>query len=72
MTGFTAILESDRAGGRRDGFADVDTWVFDLDDTLYPRSIGLHDQMKRRVVLFIAEQMKIDHAAAEEIGRAHV
>ena len=67
MTGFTAILESDRAGGRRDGFADVDTWVFDLDDTLYPRSIGLHDQMKRRVVLFIAEQMKIDHAAAEAV-----
>ena len=67
MTGFTAILESDRAGGRRDGFADVDTWVFDLDDTLYPRSIGLHDQMKRRVVLFIADQMKIDHAAAEAV-----
>jgi putative hydrolase of the HAD superfamily len=62
-----AILESDRAGGRRDGFADVDTWVFDLDDTLYPRSIGLHDQMKRRVVLFIADQMKIDHAAAEAV-----
>jgi putative hydrolase of the HAD superfamily len=67
MTGSTAILESDRAGGRRDGFADVDTWVFDLDDTLYPRSIGLHDQMKRRVVLFIADQMKIDHAAAEAV-----
>jgi putative hydrolase of the HAD superfamily len=67
MTGSTATLESDRAGGRRDGFADVDTWVFDLDDTLYPRSIGLHDQMKRRVVLFIADQMKIDHTAAEAV-----
>ena len=41
--------------------------MFDLDDTLYPRSIGLHDQMKRRVVLFIADQMKIDHAAAEAV-----
>jgi putative hydrolase of the HAD superfamily len=67
MTGSTATLESDGAGGRRDTFAHVDTWVFDLDDTLYPRSIGLHDQMKRRVVLFIAEQMKIDHAAAEAV-----
>ena len=66
MTGSTATLECD-TGDRRDTFAHVDTWVFDLDDTLYPRSIGLHDQMKRRVVLFIAEQMKIDHAAAEAV-----
>jgi putative hydrolase of the HAD superfamily len=67
MTGSTATLESDSAGSRRDAFAHIDTWVFDLDDTLYPRSIGLHDQMKRRVVLFIADQMKIDHAAAEAV-----
>jgi putative hydrolase of the HAD superfamily len=67
MTDPAATLESDKAGGSLGAFADVDTWVFDLDDTLYPRSIGLHDQMKRRVVLFIAEQMKIDHAAAEAV-----
>jgi len=67
MTGSTATLESDKAGGWRDTFAHVDTWVFDLDDTLYPRSIGLHDQMKRRVVLFIADHMKIAHAAAEAV-----
>ena len=52
---------------RRDAFAHVDSWVFDLDDTLYPRSIGLHHQMKQRVVLFIAEHLKIDHAAAEAV-----
>jgi putative hydrolase of the HAD superfamily len=67
MTGSTATLECDKAGGWRDTFAHVDTWVFDLDDTLYPRSIGLHNQMKRRVVLFIADHMKIDHAAAEAV-----
>ncbi len=67
MTGSTATLESDSAGGSPGAFAHIDTWVFDLDDTLYPRSIGLHDQMKRRVVLFIADQMKIDHAAAEVV-----
>lgn len=67
MIGSMATLEYDKAGGWRDTFALVDTWVFDLDDTLYPRSIGLHDQMKRRVVLFIADQMKIDHAAAEAV-----
>src|ERR1700712_1139179 len=67
MTGSTATLESNSAGSRRDAFAHVDTWVFDLDDTLYPRSIGIHHQMKQRVVLFIADHMKIDHAAAEAV-----
>jgi putative hydrolase of the HAD superfamily len=67
MTDSAPALEYDRAGGSLGEFAHVDTWVFDLDDTLYPRSIGLHDQMKRRVVLFIADQMKIDHAAAEAV-----
>jgi putative hydrolase of the HAD superfamily len=66
MTDPAATLEYDTGDGH-DAFADVDTWVFDLDDTLYPRSIGLHDLMKRRVVLFIADHMKIDHAAAEAV-----
>jgi len=31
----------------------TDVFVFDLDDTLYPRSYGLHEQMRLRVVRFI-------------------
>jgi putative hydrolase of the HAD superfamily len=54
-------------GDMRRAFAHVDTWVFDLDDTLYPRSIGIHHQMKQRVVGFIADHMKIGHAAAEAV-----
>ncbi|WP_454625284.1 pyrimidine 5'-nucleotidase [Bradyrhizobium cenepequi] len=49
----------------RQAFAHVDNWIFDLDDTLYPRSIGLYEQLRRRVVVFIANHMKIDLAAAE-------
>lgn len=67
MIGSATTLECDKTGGLRDPFAHVDTWVFDLDDTLYPRSIGLHLQLKQRVVLFIADHMKIDHAAAEAV-----
>ena len=67
MTDTATTMESDKPSRRRDTFAHVDTWVFDLDDTLYPRSIGLHRQLRQRVVLFIAEQMKIDHAAAEAV-----
>lgn len=51
----------------RDSFAHVDTWVFDLDDTLYPRSVDLHGQMRDRVVTFIAKHMKIDGTAAEAV-----
>lgn len=67
MNNSASVLESispRRTPGR---FADVDTWIFDLDDTLYPRSAGLHEQMKARVVLFIADLMKLSAAEAEAI-----
>jgi putative hydrolase of the HAD superfamily len=67
MIGSATTMEIDERDGTRDAFGHVDTWVFDLDDTLYPRSIGLHHQMKQRVVLFIADHMKIDHAAANAV-----
>ena len=59
--------EGVRISDMRDAFAHVDSWIFDLDDTLYPRSIGVHRQLKQRVVLFIADHLKIDHAAAESV-----
>jgi putative hydrolase of the HAD superfamily len=67
MTGSATTMDINAKDGMRDTFAHVDSWVFDLDDTLYPRSIGIHHQMKQRVVLFIADHMKIDHAAAEAV-----
>jgi len=54
-------------GDTRDSFAHVDNWVFDLDDTLYPRSVGVHELLRGRVVAFIADHMKIDAAAAEAV-----
>jgi putative hydrolase of the HAD superfamily len=65
-------LDDIKAGtlaGVRESFAHVDTWVFDLDDTLYPRSVDLHGQMRDRVVTFIANHMKIDRTAAEAVHR---
>ena len=64
----TVATEADGAlASLRHSFAHVDTWVFDLDDTLYPRSVDLHGQMRDRVVTFIANHMKIDRAAAEAV-----
>jgi putative hydrolase of the HAD superfamily len=67
VTGSAISTDSDMPAGLRDAFAHVDTWVFDLDDTLYPRSVDLHGQMRARVVSFIADHMKIDRTTAEAI-----
>src|SRR5579871_674550 len=67
MTGDPAIVNCSKLAGPRGAFAHVDTWVFDLDDTLYLRSVGIHHLLKQRVVAFIADHMKIDHAAAEAV-----
>lgn len=67
MTVVAATMEVEEPGEMRSAFAHVESWVFDLDDTLYPRSLGLHNRLKQRVVLFIADHLKIDSAAAEAV-----
>jgi len=39
------------------GFDHVETWVFDLDNTLYPADCDLFAQIDRRMGAFIAEQL---------------
>jgi len=48
-------------------FQRVDTWIFDLDDTLYPRSSGLYSRMASRVVLLIQKLTGADAETAERI-----
>ncbi len=36
-------------------FSDIDTWVFDLDDTLYPASSNFFPQVAERMGLYVAE-----------------
>lgn len=36
-------------------FSHVDTWVFDLDDTLYPPHTRLFDQIEQRMVRFVMD-----------------
>ena len=42
----------------------VDTWLFDLDNTLYPAASGLFDQVDRRMGTFIAGRLGCDFTAA--------
>ena len=40
-------------------FAHVDTWVFDLDNTLYPRHINLWQQVDARIRDYVARFLKL-------------
>ena len=46
-------------------FAEVDLWIFDLDNTLYPRPETMWKQVHERMQGYIIEKLGIDQAAAE-------
>jgi hypothetical protein len=41
------------------GFAHVETWVFDLDNTLYPHHLSLWEQVDTRIRDFTADFLKV-------------
>lgn len=47
------------APSRAPGFEHVETWVFDLDNTLYPADCDLFSQIDRRMGAFIAETLDV-------------
>lgn len=48
----------------RAAFDRVRTWIFDLDDTLYSSALGLHESMRRRVVLYLERRLAVTTEAA--------
>ena len=47
--------------------AHVRNWIFDLDNTLYPASARLFDQIDAKMTAYIAERLEVDHAEAHRI-----
>lgn len=45
-------------------FGSIDTWVFDLDNTLYPHHLNLWQQVDARIREFIADFLKLTHEEA--------
>lgn len=45
-------------------FSHVETWVFDLDNTLYPHHVNLWQQVDERIRDYIADFLKITHDEA--------
>ena len=47
-----------------EGFRHIETWVFDLDNTLYPHHVNLWQQVDERIRDYIARFLKIPHEQA--------
>ena len=48
-----------------DGFDHIDTWVFDLDNTLYPPEVRLFDQIEQKMRCFVADFLNVSLAEAD-------
>ena len=51
------------------GFSHVDTWVFDLDNTLYPRHLNLWQQVDERIREFVAKFLDVGHEEAFRVQK---
>ena len=52
-------------------FDHVETWVFDLDNTIYPARHNLFDQVDVRIGAFIARLLDLDAVAARRIQKQY-
>ncbi|MGR3712594.1 MAG: pyrimidine 5'-nucleotidase [Shimia sp.] len=50
-------------------FAHVDTWVFDLDNTLYPPRARLFDQIEVRMTDYVMSSLGVTRAAADHMRK---
>ena len=51
-------------------FSDVDTWVFDLDNTLYPPHMCLFNQIEVRMISYVMSALGVDRESADYL-RGH-
>ena len=49
--------------------ATVETWIFDLDNTLYPARINLFVQVSARMTRFIQDRFDLESEPARELQR---
>ena len=56
----------------KDQFNHVRSWVFDLDNTLYPPTARLFDQMDERMRAWIVREIGISTDAAQELSQGYL
>jgi len=55
----------------RQHFTHVKTWVFDLDNTLYPPQARLFDQIEARMTSFVMDFLRVERVEADRIRHAY-
>jgi putative hydrolase of the HAD superfamily len=70
MDALTAAASQPRPREVFAAFAGVEAWIFDLDNTLYPRSNDLFKQVDARIRAYVGRLLKVDEAEAEKIQRS--
>lgn len=50
-------------------FSHVSTWVFDLDNTLYPPEARLFDLIEVRMTAWVMDVLRVDHAEADRLRK---
>lgn len=50
-------------------FTEIDTWVFDLDNTLYPRDCDLFEQIDVLMTGYVARLTGLDRIAARKLQK---
>ncbi len=48
-------------------FRHIRTWVFDLDNTLYPPRMRLFDQIEKRMTAYVARTLGVTEAEADHL-----
>ncbi len=51
------------------GFAHVDTWIFDLDKTLYPSNSALWPQIDERITLYVQQLFGLDGISSRALQK---
>ncbi len=49
--------------------SEIDTWIFDLDNTLYPPEVRLFDQIEVRMTAWVATELGVNQDEANRIRR---
>jgi putative hydrolase of the HAD superfamily len=53
----------------RDRFSPITTWVFDLDNTLYPPEMGLFPQIEVKMTAWVMRHLGLSHADANHLRK---
>jgi putative hydrolase of the HAD superfamily len=69
MRSLTAEAVAPHRGRDLRAFDGVEAWIFDLDNTLYPRSADLFRQVDDRIRAYVRRLLNVDEAEAERIQK---